>query len=85
MKTIQCTHPHHHNGFVATCRLWTASGGVHVVVMRRSFCSKEVSKPKGAICRYLSPFLLQSANLGPFHENFLDLQQMRLCRRQILK
>ena len=24
MKTIQCTHPpHHHNGFVATCRLWT--------------------------------------------------------------
>ena len=29
MKTIQCAHPpHHHNGFVATCRLWTASGGV---------------------------------------------------------
>ena len=28
MKTIQCAHPpHHHNGFVATCRLWTASGG----------------------------------------------------------
>ena len=32
MKTIQCAHPpHHHNGFVATCR-WrssvTASGGV---------------------------------------------------------
>ena len=27
MKTIQCAHPpHHHNGFVATCRLWTASG-----------------------------------------------------------
>ena len=26
MKTIQCAHPpHHHNGFVATCRLWTAS------------------------------------------------------------
>ena len=25
MKTIQCAHPpHHHNGFVATCRLWTA-------------------------------------------------------------
>ena len=30
MKTIQCAHPpHHHNGFVVTCRLWTASGGVH--------------------------------------------------------
>ena len=29
MKTIQCAHPpHHHNGFVATCRLWTASGRV---------------------------------------------------------
>ena len=27
MKTIQCTHPpHHHNGFVATCPLWTDSG-----------------------------------------------------------
>ena len=33
MKTIQCAHPpHHHNGFVATCRLWTASGGVHATV-----------------------------------------------------
>ena len=32
MKTIQCAHPpHHHNGFVATCRLWTASGGVHAL------------------------------------------------------
>ena len=30
MKTIQRTHPpHHYNGFVVTCRLWTASGGVH--------------------------------------------------------
>ena len=43
MKTIQYAHPpHHHNGFVATCRLWTASGGVHsllvlepIVVMMR--------------------------------------------------
>ena len=27
MKTIQCAHPpQHHNGFVATCRLWTATG-----------------------------------------------------------
>ena len=27
MKTIQCAHPpHHHNGFVATYRLCTASG-----------------------------------------------------------
>ena len=26
MKTIQCAHtPHHHNSFVAICRLWTAS------------------------------------------------------------
>ena len=31
MKTIQCAHPpHHHNGFVATCRLWTAGGGVYI-------------------------------------------------------
>ena len=28
MKITQCAHaPHHRNGFVATCRLWTASGG----------------------------------------------------------
>ena len=34
MKTIQCAHPpHHHNGFVATCRLWTASGGVHALLV----------------------------------------------------
>ena len=34
MKTIQCAHlPHYHNGFVATCQLWTASGGVHVLLM----------------------------------------------------
>ena len=33
MKTIQCTHPpHHRNSFVATCRLWTASGGVHAML-----------------------------------------------------
>ena len=41
MKTIQCTHPpHHHNGFVATCRLWTASGGVHaLLVLEPTECS----------------------------------------------
>ena len=34
MKTTQCAHPpHHHNGFVATCRLWTASGGVHTLLV----------------------------------------------------
>ena len=34
MKTIQCTHPpHRHNGFVATCRLWTASGGIHALLV----------------------------------------------------
>ena len=34
MKTIQCAHPpHHHNGFVETCRLWTASGGVHALLV----------------------------------------------------
>ena len=28
MKTINCAHPpHHHNGFVATCQLWTANDG----------------------------------------------------------
>ena len=34
MKTIQCAHlPHHHNGFVATFQLWTASGGVHALLV----------------------------------------------------
>ena len=41
MKTIQCAHPpHHHNGFVATCRLWTVSGGVHaLLVLEPTECS----------------------------------------------
>ena len=41
MKTIQCAHPpHHHNGFVATCRLWTASDGVHaLLVLEPTQCS----------------------------------------------
>ena len=34
MKTIQCAHPPHlHNSFVVTCRLWTASGGVQVLLV----------------------------------------------------
>ena len=34
MKAIQWTYlPHHHNGFVATCWLWTARGGVHALLV----------------------------------------------------
>ena len=34
MKTIQCANPpYQHNGFVATCRLWMASGGVHALLV----------------------------------------------------
>ena len=34
MKAIQCTHPPHHgNGFAVTCRLWTASSGVHALLV----------------------------------------------------
>ena len=34
MKAIQCTHPpHHHNGFVATCRVCTTSGGAHALLV----------------------------------------------------
>ena len=37
MKTIQCVHPpHHHNDFVATCRLWTASVEVHALLLLES-------------------------------------------------
>ena len=41
MQTIQCAYPpHHHNGFVATCRLWTAGGGVHpLLVLEPTECS----------------------------------------------
>ena len=41
MKTIQCIHPlHHHNGFVATWRLWAASGRVHaLLVLEPTECS----------------------------------------------
>ena len=37
MKTIHCAHPpHHHDGFVATCQLWTASDGVHALLVLES-------------------------------------------------
>ena len=41
MKTIQCAHPlPRHNGFVATCRLWMASGGVYqLLVLEPTECS----------------------------------------------
>ena len=41
MKRIQCVHSsHQHNGFVATCRLWTASGGVYtLLVLEPTECS----------------------------------------------
>ena len=40
MKTIQCAHPHYHNGFVVTCQLWMASGGVHtLLVLEPTECS----------------------------------------------
>ena len=33
MTTIQCANPpHHHNGFMATWRLWTASGGGYIYI-----------------------------------------------------
>ena len=32
MNIIQCVHPpHHHNGFMVTCCLWMANGGVHAL------------------------------------------------------
>ena len=32
--------PHHHNGSVATCHLWTVSGGVHaLLVLEQTECS----------------------------------------------
>ena len=38
---IQCAHPPHHQyGFVVTCRLWTANGGVHaLLVLEPAKCS----------------------------------------------
>ena len=44
MKTIQCAYPpHHRNGFVATCQLWTASGGVHLLlVLEPTECSTSI-------------------------------------------
>ena len=31
---------HHHNGIVATCQLWTTSGGVHaLLVLEQTECS----------------------------------------------
>ena len=44
MKTIQCVRPaHHHNGFVATCRFWMASGEVHtLLVLAPTKCSTNI-------------------------------------------
>ena len=37
-KTIQCAHPpHHHNGFVETCRLWMSSDRVHALLVSAGF------------------------------------------------
>ena len=33
MKTIQCAHPHHHDAFMARCRLMMANGGVQVLLV----------------------------------------------------
>ena len=42
MRTIQCADPpRHHNGFVATCRLWTASGRVHAL-LKPTECSTSI-------------------------------------------
>ena len=31
---IQCAHsPHCHNGFVTTCQVWTANGGIYVLLL----------------------------------------------------
>ena len=45
MKTIQCAClPHHLNGFVVTCQLWTASGIVHAwLVLEPTECSASTS------------------------------------------
>ena len=45
-KTIQCAHPpHHHNGFVTTSRLWTASGRVHtLLVLEPTLSQKNLRK-----------------------------------------
>ena len=49
MKTIQCPHPPHHpNGFVATCQLWTASGRVAIAGMSpQSHCGDEKDRRIG--------------------------------------
>ena len=40
MKKIQCAHPpHDRNGFVVTCRLWTASGPL----VEHSVCHEPIS------------------------------------------
>ena len=59
MKTIQCAHPpHHHNGFVAICRLWTASGGVHaLLVLEPTECSTSIGKERKYINKNKNCFM----------------------------
>ena len=48
MKAIQCVHlPGHHIGFVATCRLWTASGGVHALLVLEPTSSTSAQQALG--------------------------------------
>ena len=64
MKTIQCTYPPppFHNGFVATCRLWMASGGVHaLLVLEPTACS--TSTRQGARIYIYHPLFATNAPL----------------------
>ena len=56
IKTIQYAHPpHHHNGFLVTCRLWTASGGGHALLVFNN--RQSVQQAQGKERKYILPLI----------------------------
>ena len=87
MKTIQCAHPsHHHNGFLATCRLWTASGGVHaLLVLEPTECSTSTQKELEKFLEFLNCYHLIikfTTDYSREEINFLDVSVVKTNNHQ---
>ena len=74
MTTIQCTYrPHHHNGSVAKCSLWTASEGANcllstLLVLTLTMLDSATTRPQQT-CRHKSIVVMRRMGaLDCFHD-----------------